>query len=97
VLSVERDREDRHAKQASGLAPQLVTATAAKRSPATVSALQDPAAKALVAVLPAVGECDRESAHESVASPLCTGRVIGSTRKHRRMLAPAEARVHMQG
>jgi hypothetical protein len=49
--------------------PQLTIPIAAKRSPATVNALQDPAAKALVPVLPAVGECDRESAHESVAVP----------------------------
>jgi hypothetical protein len=37
------------------------------RSSAAVCALQDPAAKALAAVLPDADECDRESAHESVA------------------------------
>jgi hypothetical protein len=42
---------------------------AAKRSSATVCAVQDPAAKALAAVLPTADECDRESAHESVAVP----------------------------
>jgi hypothetical protein len=47
----------------------LTTPFAAKRLPATVSAVQDPAAKALVTVLSAADECDRESAHESVSVP----------------------------
>jgi hypothetical protein len=55
----------RRARRPAG---DLTIGFAAKRSPAAVSALQDPAAKALVAV-PAVGECDRESAHESAAVP----------------------------
>jgi hypothetical protein len=33
----------------------------------TVSAVPNPAAKALVAVLPAADECNRESAHKSLA------------------------------
>jgi hypothetical protein len=40
---------------------------AAKRSPATVSAVHYPAAKSLVAVPPTANGCDRESPHESVA------------------------------
>lgn len=43
-------------------------AFAAKRSPATVSAVQDPTGKALVALLRAADECDREREHEAVRS-----------------------------
>jgi hypothetical protein len=50
-------------------AGHLASAFAAKRSPAGDGALTNPAAKALVAVLSAVSECDRESPHESVAVP----------------------------
>ena len=64
--------------RAAGL--PLTIHIAAKRSLATVSALQDPAAKALVAVLPAADECDRERAYESVAVPFAPAAAIGFTR-----------------
>jgi hypothetical protein len=64
LLTIGSDR-----RQLANTANRQTTGFAAKRSPATVSALQAPAAKALVVVLPAVGECDRESAHESAAVP----------------------------